>query len=112
MTVATRLPRTFEPSDLEFVAAVPDQIAVALDRARQHTKEARTDYLTGLAHRPEFERATDRAVAASGRHKRRLASMMIDLGNLKGVNDSHGHHIGDQATQSLPHRLQRATHGH
>src|SRR5205807_204545 len=35
MTVATRLPRTFEPSDLEFVAAVADQIAVALDRARQ-----------------------------------------------------------------------------
>src|SRR5207247_1785807 len=56
MTVATRLPRTFEPSDLEFVAAVADQIAVALDRARQHTKEARTDYLTGLANRPEFER--------------------------------------------------------
>jgi len=44
MTVATRLPRTFESSDLEFVAAVADQIAVALDRARQHTREARTDY--------------------------------------------------------------------
>src|SRR6267143_4596383 len=42
MTVATRLPRTFESSDLECVAAVADQIAVALDRARQHTKEART----------------------------------------------------------------------
>ncbi len=69
MTVATRLPRTFEPSDLQFVAAVADQIAVALDRARQHTKEARTDYLTGLANRPEFERAIDRAVAASERHK-------------------------------------------
>src|SRR6266853_5818768 len=63
MTVATRLPRTFESSDLEFVAAVADQIAVALDRAREHTREARTDYLTGLANRPEFERAIDRAVA-------------------------------------------------
>jgi diguanylate cyclase (GGDEF)-like protein len=108
MTVATRLPRTFESSDLEFVAAVADQIAVALDRARQHTREARTDYLTGLANRPEFERAIDRAVAAASRHKRRLALMMIDLDNLKHINDTVGHHIGDEAIRLLAQELQRA----
>jgi diguanylate cyclase (GGDEF)-like protein len=108
MTVATRLPRTFESSDLEFVAAVSDQIAVALDRARQHTREARTDYLTGLANRPEFERAIDRAVAAAQRHKRRLALMMIDLDNLKEINDAHGHHVGDEAIRILAQELQRA----
>ena len=108
MTVATRLPRTFEPSDLEFVAAVADQIAVALDRARQHTKEARTDYLTGLANRPEFERAIDRAVASAERHRRRLALMMIDLDNLKEINDTYGHHVGDEAIRVLAAELQRA----
>ncbi|HEY8864281.1 MAG TPA: diguanylate cyclase [Candidatus Dormibacteraeota bacterium] len=108
MTVATRLPRTFESSDLEFVAAVADQIAVALDRARQHTREARTDYLTGLANRPEFERAIDRAVAAASRHKRRLALMMLDLDNLKHINDSVGHHVGDEAIRVLAQELQRA----
>jgi diguanylate cyclase (GGDEF)-like protein len=108
MTVATRLPRTFESSDLEFVAAVADQIAVALDRARQHTKEARTDYLTGLANRPEFERAIDRAVASAERHKRRLALMMIDLDNLKDINDTYGHHVGDEAIRVLAAELQRA----
>ena len=108
MTVATRLPRTFESTDLEFVAAVADQIAVALDRARQHTKEARTDYLTGLANRPEFERAIDRAVASADRHKRRLALMMIDLDNLKYINDTYGHHVGDEAIRVLAAELQRA----
>jgi diguanylate cyclase (GGDEF)-like protein len=108
MTVATRLPRTFESSDLDFVAAVADQIAVALDRAREHTKEARTDYLTGLANRPEFERAIDRAVAASERHKRRLALMMLDLDNLKDINDALGHHVGDEAIRVLAQELQRA----
>ena len=108
MTVATRLPRTFESSDLEFVAAVADQIAVALDRARQHTREARTDYLTGLANRPEFERAIDRAVAAAQRHKRRLALMMIDLDSLKDINDTQGHHVGDEAIRVLAQELQRA----
>ena len=108
MTVATRLPRTFEPSDLDFVAAVADQIAIALDRARQHTREARTDYLTGLANRPEFERAIDRAVASAERHKRRLALMMIDLDNLKEINDTYGHHVGDEAIRVLAAELQRA----
>jgi diguanylate cyclase (GGDEF)-like protein len=108
MTVATRLPRTFESSDLEFVAAVADQIAVALDRARQHTREARTDYLTGLANRPEFERAIDRAVAGAQRHKRRLTLMMIDLDSLKDINDTHGHHVGDEAIRVLAQELQRA----
>src|SRR6266513_1751648 len=108
MTVATRLPRTFESSDLEFVAAVADQIAVALDRAREHTREARTDYLTGLANRPEFERAIDRAVAAAQRHTRRLALMMLDLDNLKEINDTYGHHVGDEAIRVLAHELQRA----
>src|SRR5216683_3215177 len=108
MTVATRLPRTFESSDLEFVAAVADQIAVALDRAREHTREARTDYLTGLANRPEFERAIDRAVAAASRHGRRLALMMLDLDNLKEINDTLGHHVGDEAIRVLAQELQRA----
>src|SRR5579872_3242279 len=108
MTVATRSPRTFESSDLEFVAAVADHVAVALDRARQHTKEARTDYLTGLANRPEFERAIDRAVASAERHKRRLALMMIDLDNLKDINDTYGHHVGDEAIRVLAAELQRA----
>src|ERR1700694_3993177 len=108
MTVATRLPRTFESSDLEFVAAVADQIAVALDRARQHTKEASTDSLTGTAHRAQFERSMDRAVGAAAGHKQRLALMVIDLENLKDINDMHGPHVGDEAIRVLAHELQRA----
>jgi diguanylate cyclase (GGDEF)-like protein len=81
---------------------------VALDRAREHTREARTDYLTGLANRPEFERAIDRAVAAAERHKRRLALLMLDLDNLKEINDSQGHHVGDEAIRLLAQELQRA----
>ncbi len=108
MALATQSPRKFESTDLEFVAAVADQIAVSLDRARQHTREARTDYLTGLANRPEFERAMDRAVAAAERHQRRLVLMMIDLDDLKRINDEHGHHVGDEAIQLLAQELQRA----
>jgi diguanylate cyclase (GGDEF)-like protein len=34
--------------------------------------------------------------------------MMIDLDNLKEINDSQGHHIGDEAIRVLAAELQRA----
>jgi diguanylate cyclase (GGDEF)-like protein len=34
--------------------------------------------------------------------------MMIDLDNLKEINDTHGHHVGDEAIRVLAHELQRA----
>src|SRR5579859_711146 len=42
MSVGTQRDRIFGASDLLFMAAVADQIAIALDRARQFSNEART----------------------------------------------------------------------
>jgi diguanylate cyclase (GGDEF)-like protein len=89
------------------MAAVADQVAVALDRARQFSSEARTDHLTGLANRREFERVMEREVAHAERHDRRLSVMMIDLDNLKRINDRQGHRAGDGALRLVAQQLQR-----
>ena len=107
MTVATRVDRVFNASDLLFVAAVADQVAMAIDRARQFASEARTDHLTGLANRREFERVMEREVALAERHNRRLALMMIDLDNLKRINDKLGHSAGDSALRLVAQQLLR-----
>ena len=107
MAVATTAGRVFNASDLLFMAAVADQVAVALDRARQFSSEARTDHLTGLANRREFERVMEREVALSERHGRRLSVMMIDLDNLKRINDRQGHRAGDGALKLVAQHLQR-----
>jgi diguanylate cyclase (GGDEF)-like protein len=106
MTVGTSIDRVFGVSDLLFMAAVADQVAIALDRARQFSSEARTDHLTGLANRREFERVMEREVALAERHDRRLALMMIDLDNLKRINDRQGHRAGDAALHLLAQQLQ------
>ena len=72
MSVGTIVDRLFSASDLLFMAAVADQVAIAIDRARQFASEARTDHLTGLANRREFERVMEREVALAERHNRRL----------------------------------------
>ncbi len=107
MTVATMGGRVFNASDLLFTAAVADQVAIAIDRARQFASEARTDHLTGLANRREFERVMEREVAVAERHKRRLALLMIDLDNLKRINDRLGHGAGDEALRLVAQQLLR-----
>jgi diguanylate cyclase (GGDEF)-like protein len=107
MGVGTIGDRVFNTSDMLFMAAVADQVAVALDRARQFSSEARTDHLTGLANRREFERVMEREVALAERHERRLSVMMIDLDNLKRLNDRQGHRAGDAALRLVAQQLQR-----
>jgi diguanylate cyclase (GGDEF)-like protein len=107
MTVATIVDRVFNASDLLFMAAVADQVAIAIDRSRQFASEARTDHLTGLANRREFERVMEREVALAERHGRRLSLMMIDLDNLKRMNDRLGHSAGDGALRLVAQQLQR-----
>src|SRR6202158_3884863 len=107
MSVGTQRDRIFEASDLLFMAAVAAQIAIALDRARQFSNEARTDHLTGLANRREFERVMEREVALAERHSRHLTVMMIDLDNLKRINDRQGHRAGDGALKIVAQQLLR-----
>jgi diguanylate cyclase (GGDEF)-like protein len=107
MTVGTIADHEFDASDMLFLAVVADQVAIALDRARQFSSEARTDHLTGLANRREFERVMEREVALAERHGRQLSLMMIDLDNLKGINDRHGHRAGDEALKLVAQQLLR-----
>jgi diguanylate cyclase (GGDEF)-like protein len=107
MSVGTMGNRVFNASDLLFMAAVADQVAIAIDRARQFASEARTDHLTGLANRRQFERVMEREVALADRHQRRLSMMMIDLDNLKRINDKLGHSAGDGALKLVANQLLR-----
>lgn len=109
MSMGTRRDRIFGTSELLMMAAVADQIAIALDRARQFSNEARTDHLTGLANRREFERAIEREVALAERHDRQLTVMMLDVDNLKKINDRNGHGAGDEALRLVAQELQRVT---
>jgi diguanylate cyclase (GGDEF)-like protein len=54
------------------------------------------DSLTGLLDRRRFRAELDQYVSFTARYGGQGAVMIIDIDGLKGINDSFGHHAGDQ----------------
>lgn len=61
--------------------------------ANEAFRQARTDELTGLLNRRGFAELLDERLRDTGRG---VSVMVIDLNGFKEVNDSLGHHAGDQ----------------
>jgi diguanylate cyclase (GGDEF)-like protein/PAS domain S-box-containing protein len=93
---------------LYFVASERD---VTEERAltAQLSSRALHDPLTGLANRNLFEDRLQHAFARSARSGHSGAVLLLDLDDFKGVNDTHGHAVGDELLLSIARRFQTAT---
>ena len=60
-----------------------------------------TDYLTGLRTRGYFEQQLELEFKRAERRKQKFALLMIDIDHFKQVNDTFGHHIGDQLLRDV-----------
>lgn len=62
---------------------------------------ATTDWLTGLHNRRNFQSIADLEIEKQKRYGGTFSLAVIDLDDFKYLNDSKGHHIGDQALRLL-----------
>jgi len=68
-------------------------------------RSARTDVLTGLPNRALFGDRLERALTRLQRHPGMICVMYLDIDDFKQINDTHGHHGGDQVLVELGDRL-------
>lgn len=60
-----------------------------------------TDFLTGLRTRGYFEQQLDLEFKRAERRRQKFALLMIDIDYFKQLNDSFGHHVGDQTLRDV-----------
>ena len=70
--------------------------------------QARHDPLTGLANRVAAETILDKSIADAQRDNQALGVMLLDLDRFKTINDSLGHHVGDQLLVEVASRLRQS----
>ncbi|NIM93694.1 MAG: diguanylate cyclase [Anaerolineales bacterium] len=58
-----------------------------------------TDQLTGLFNRHKLKDGLESEVERARRYGRPLSLIMLDLDNMKGINDTYGHAVGDIVLQ-------------
>ncbi|NWD17282.1 GGDEF domain-containing protein [Pseudomonas sp. IPO3778] len=72
---------------------------------------AHHDSLTALTNRSLFNDRLDAALQAAERHDTTLALLFLDVNDFKGINDVHGHAMGDRVLCVIARRLERCVRG-
>lgn len=97
-------PHEFDETDRAILELLSRALSQALQSAFDHQEaeaRAQTDGLTGLLNRREFDRRLQTEVTRAARYGHSLGLVLLDLDNLKAINDLHGHQTGDQAIRHV-----------
>ena len=101
-------PNRFTPQDVHFVQAAANVLADAIERhAADQALRYRVlhDALTGLPNRLSFIDALNDALRRGSVSRSPVGVLFLDLDHFKRINDSMGHHAGDELLQAVAPRL-------
>jgi diguanylate cyclase (GGDEF)-like protein len=104
-------PRAWHEDEIRFAGEIADQVKHALDTAgrmesdRQIRRLAFYDPLTELANRRLFQETAQHEIDVAQRHALFGGLIYLDLDNFKTLNDSLGHHVGDELLVQVALRL-------
>ncbi|WP_418792335.1 diguanylate cyclase [Phosphitispora sp. TUW77] len=101
----------FGPEEQKLLYAFANHAAIAIKNAQlfaRTQKMAFIDGLTGLYNRQYFDQILNQVVTQLKRKDMYLSIIMVDVNDLKFINDFFGHVIGDQIIKAASHVLQHS----
>lgn len=102
---------SLDREDVEQLEVLAEQVAAVMEHARVN-EFSRLDPLTRLARRHVAIERLGNELKRGRRTRSTTAVALADVDNFKGINDRHGHLVGDRALQAVAAALQgRARRG-
>ena len=92
----------FTEEDFKLFLMITSQAAIGFENVRLITQLeylARTDALTGIYNRGYFHNVSKKILDSVEQNKTQVSMIMMDVDLFKGLNDTHGHQIGDLMLQ-------------
>ena len=96
------LTKPFNREELKYRIRIGERI---INLERRIMELANTDALTGLLNRRAFMERIGVEMLRAQRQKNPLSLIMTDIDHFKGVNDTHGHQVGDLVLQRFAGQL-------
>ena len=68
-------------------------------------RQATTDGLTGLTNHKRFYEVLEKELWRSRRYGGKISLIMVDIDNLKKINDTYGHRAGDKVIKEVSRKI-------
>ncbi|MFC1765632.1 diguanylate cyclase [Planctomycetota bacterium] len=108
LNLADRFHGTFEPNLIAVIELLGQLLGASVGNIKlfeRMQRQATTDGLTGLANHRTFYETLERELWRSRRFGGKLALIMVDVDNLKTINDTYGHRAGDKVIEEVSRRI-------
>jgi len=98
----------FDSGDIALIELFSQLVGASIGNIKLFEKiqrQASTDGLTGLVNHRTFYEILEKELWRARRYGGRISLIMVDVDNLKKINDAYGHRAGDKVIQQISKRI-------
>ncbi len=99
---------SFSCDDIAFIELLSQLVGASIGNIKLFEKiqrQATTDGLTGLANHKTFYEILEKELWRSRRYGGQISLIMVDIDNLKKINDAYGHRAGDKVIREIGKKI-------